>query len=210
MKTTLTIVAFFLLLGVFAAGPAWAQSPEEPVIQPQVDRRDIHIPKIDVDDVEIGVYGGLLSVQDFGTSSVTEARAAYHLTEDYFIEGAVGRSTVSDESFRRLGIPIFTQPDADLDYYHLAVGYNLFPGEIFFGKDWAMTSAVYVIGGVGNVKFNNESNTAFNFGIGIRVLPRDWLAIRAEMRDMLFESDVLGKNELKHNFELVLGLGVYF
>lgn len=210
MKTTLSIVSFILLLGVIAAGPASAQAQEEPVIQPQVERRDIRIPKIDVDDVEIGVYGGILSVQDFGASSVTEARVAYHLTEDFFIEGTLGRSTVSDESFRRLGIPIFTQPDADLDYYHLSVGYNLFPGEIFFGKNWAMTSAVYLIGGVGNVKFNNENNTAFNFGIGIRVLPKDWLAIRAEMRDLLFESDVLGKNQLKHNFELMLGVGAYF
>lgn len=191
------------------AQPAFAQSQEQ-VIQPQVDRRNIRIPKINVDDVEIGVYGGILSVQDFGANTVSEARIAYHLTEDFFIEGTLGRSTVSDESFRRLGIPIFKQPESDLEYYHLSVGYNLFPGEIFFGKNWAMTSAVYLIGGVGNVNFNDENNTSFNFGIGVRVLPADWLAIRAEMRDLLFESDLLGKNEIKHNFELMLGISAYF
>ena len=189
--------------------PVRAQT-EAPVIQPEIDRRNIHIPKINVDDIEIGIYGGILSVQDFGASTAVEFRAAYHLTEDFFIEGTVGRSSVSDESFRRLGIPIFTQPDTNLDYYHLSVGYNLFPGEIFFGKNWAMTSAVYLIGGVGNAKFNDESNTAFNFGIGIRVLPADWFAIRVEMRDLLFESSLLGKNELKHNFGLSLGVAVYF
>jgi len=73
-----------------------------------------------------------------------------------------------------------------------------------------MTSAVYLIGGVGSVDFNNESNTAFNFGIGVRVLPTRWLAVRVEMRDMLFESDLLGENELKHNFQLMLGLAAYF
>jgi outer membrane beta-barrel protein len=209
MKTTLRLVVHILLFAFLPCGALWAQS-EEPVIKPQVERRDIRIPKINVDDIEIGLYGGVLSVQDFGASSVTELRIAYHLTEDFFLEGAFGRSQVSDESFRRLGIPIFKEPESNLDYYHLSVGYNLFPGEIFFGKNWAMTSAVYLIGGVGNVKFNDENNTAFNFGIGVRVLPKDWLAIRAEMRDLLFESDVLGKNELKHNFELLLGVAVYF
>jgi len=209
MKKTLNLILLALLLGSVVTTPAPAQTPT-PVIQPEVERRNIRIPKINVDDIEIGLYGGILSVQDFGANSVSQVRVAYHLTEDFFIEGTFAHSTVSDDSFRSLGIPIFTQPDTSLDYYHLSVGYNLFPGEIFFGKDWAMTSAVYLIAGAGNVKFNNENNTAFNFGIGIRVLPKDWLAIRVEMRDMLFESDVLGKNEIKHNFEMTLGLAVYF
>lgn len=209
MTTIRSRVYLLSLLSLAATGTALAQS-QEPVIQPQVDRRDIRIPRIDVDDIEIGIYGGVLSVQDFGSNSVEGARVAYHLTEDFFIEAAFGRSMVSDESFRRLGIPVFTEPEADLEYYHLSVGYNLFPGEIFFGRNWAMTSAVYLVGGVGNVTFNNEDNHAFNFGIGIRVLPADWLALRAEIRDLLFESDILGKNELKHNFELTFGISVYF
>jgi outer membrane beta-barrel protein len=73
-----------------------------------------------------------------------------------------------------------------------------------------MTSAVYLTGGVGKVNFNEEDHSAFNFGIGIRLLPTDWFSIRAEMRDHLFESDILGMNELKHNFEFSLGLSVYF
>lgn len=209
MKTTLRLIALALLAGTLAPVKGYAQT-QTPVIQPEVDRRNIRIPKINVDDIEVGLYGGVLSVQDFGASSVLEFRAAYHLTEDFFIEGTVGRSKVSDESFRRLGIPIFTQQETNLDYYHLSVGYNLFPGEIFFGKNWAMTSAVYLIGGVGSAKFNDESNTAFNFGIGIRVLPTDSFAVRVEMRDMLFESSLLGKNELKHNFGLMIGLAAYF
>lgn len=199
----------FLVLVAMQASTALAQSGE-PVIEPQIERRNIRIPRIDVDDVEVGIYGGVLTVEDFGSKPVAGARIAYHLTEDFFIEGAYGRSQVSDESFRQFGIPIFTQPEVDLDYYYLSVGYNLFPGEIFFGRDWAMTSAVYLVGGVGGVSFNDEDNTLFKFGIGLRVLPADWLAVRVEMRDLLFESDVLGSNELKHNFELSLGLSVFF
>jgi outer membrane beta-barrel protein len=205
-----TALASILFAVEFLPSASAFAEQNEPVIEPQVDRRNIRVPKIDVDDIEFGIYGGILSVQDFGSKPVYGARLAYHLTEDFFLEGAYGKSTVSDESFRRLGIAVFQQPEVDLSYYHLSVGYNLFPGEVFFGKKWAMTSAVYLVGGVGSVNFNNENNTAFNFGIGVRALPTTWLAVRAEIRDLLFESDVLGKNELKHNFELTLGVSAYF
>jgi outer membrane beta-barrel protein len=210
----LTILSFLIVtLSMLTPATATAQSAEsipEPVIPAQVDRRNVHIPKIRANDIEFGAFTGILSVQDFGAESTSGLRLGYHVTEDYFLEGMYGRSTVSDQSFRQLGIPIFKTEVVDLTYYSLSVGYNLFPGEVFLGKNWAMTSAVYLVGGVGNVNFNSENHTTYNFGIGIRVLPVDWLSVRFEMRDLMFYSDLLGKNELKHNFEMTLGLGVYF
>ena len=213
MTTNSTILILLRCLafgaGLLLAAAAFAEPPEQ-VIQPELDRREVHIPKIDTEDIEIGVYRGTLSVEDFGANSVKGARLAYHVTEDFFVEGVTARSTVSDESFYRFGIPIFRQRVVDLTFYYLSLGVNLFPGEVFIGKKWAMTSAVYLTGGVGNVNFNQEDHNAFNFGIGIRLLPTDWFAIRAEIRDHLFESDILGQNELKQNFEASLGLSVYF
>ena len=204
---SLLVAALSLCAAVAARA---AESVPEPVIPAQVDRRDVHIPKIKANDVEIGAFAGILSVQNFGAKPSAGLRLGYHVTEDFFLEGTYGRSTVSDQSYRRLGIPIFSKEDIPLSYYYLSVGCNLFPGEIFLGKDRAMTSAVYLIGGVGNVNFNNENHTAYNFGIGIRVLPVDWFSMRFEMRDQLFTSDLLGKNELKHNFEMTLGAAAYF
>lgn len=198
---------------VFAPAAVVAQSGEsipEPVIPAQVDRRDVRVPKIKANDVEVGAYAGILSVQGFGTKPSTGLRLGYHVTEDYFIEGTYGRSKVSDESYRRLGIPIFSSEEVPLRYYNLSIGVNLFPGEVFVGKDWAMMSAVYLVGGVGNVKFNGEGHTAYDVGIGVRVLPKDWFSARFEIRDHMFSSDILGKNELTHNFEMTLGLAAYF
>jgi len=200
-------------VGVIVPAAAVAQSKEsipEPVIPAQVDRRDVHVPKISANDLEISGYAGILSVQGFGSKPSAGLRLGYHVTEDFFLEGTYGRSKVSDESYRRLGIPIFSSEEVPLTYYNLSVGWNVFPGEIFTGKDWAMTSAVYLIGGVGNVKFNTEKHIAYDVGIGIRVLPKDWLSLRFEMRDHMFSSDILGKNELTHNFEMTLGIGAYF
>lgn len=203
-----------VLLALLASGPALADTtlPKEPdqVIQPEVDRRDVKIPRIDSSDFEIGAYGGMLSIEDFGSSAVYGARLVYHVTEDYFVEGLYGRSSVSDQSFCDVGLCLFTQRQEELTYYALSLGYNLLPSEIFVGKGYAMNSAVYLLAGVGNTSFANESHFTFNVGLGLRVLPRDWLALHVTLRDYLFDTDFFGTNKLTNNVELTCGLSVYF
>ena len=203
-----------LLLGLALPAYASAQTgggTEEPVIKPEIDRRDIKIPRIDADDFELGVYTGILSVEDFGSKSVVGGRLAYHLTEDFFLEGAVGKSEVSDEQFRTL-LPsgVFRQPVVDLEYWLVSLGYHLLPGEVFVGKNYAFGSGVYVIAGIGNVEFADVSSTTFSAGLGVRALPTDWFSVRIEMRDHLFDQDVLGRNKRTHNFEFTLGASFYF
>ena len=203
-----------LLLMLFA--PAFSQAQDtqpsatEQVIQPEIDRRKLRIPRIDTEDFEIGAYTGLLSVEDFGAKSVYGLRLAYHVSEDFFVEGVYGKSTVSDEALCKLGLCLFPKREEDLTYYALSVGYNFLPGEIFIGRGRAMTSVVYLLAGVGNTNFINENRFTVNIGMGIRILPVDWLALHLTMRDHLFESDILGTKDLKNNFELTLGLSVYF
>lgn len=192
-----------------AADVPATQSPEQ-VVEPRVDRREVTIPRIDTEDFEVGIYGGLLSVEDFGSSSVLGGRLVYHVSEDFFVEGVYGQSTVTDEALCNLGLCLFPTREQDLKYYALSVGYNFFPGEVFLSKSRAMTSAVYVLGGVGNTSFLDEDRFSFNFGIGIRMLPVDWLALHVTVRDYLFESDILGTNKMTHNFELTAGVSVYF
>ena len=199
----------------FMAVPALAQAQTETpgaeqVVKPELERRNVRAPKIDVDDFEVAVFAGVLSVEDFGANSLYGVRLGYHVTEDLFLEGTYAMSTVSDAAYRRIGAAIFTEPEVDLRTYDLSVGVNLFPGEIFVGKSWATTSAVYLIGGIGNTSFANIGHTTFNFGLGLRTLFADWVAMRIEMRDRMFQSDILYKSELKHNFEFTLGASFYF
>lgn len=203
-----------LLLALLGSGSALSETtiPNEPdqVIQPEVSRLDVKIPKIKSSDFEIGAYAGILSVEDFGSNAVYGARLVYHVTEDYFVEGLYGRSTVSDQSFCDVGLCLFPQREEPLTYYALSLGYNLFPGEIFAGKGHAMNSAVYLLAGVGNTSFADESHFTFNVGLGLRVLPRDWLALHFTIRDYLFSTDYLGTSKLTSNVELTGGLSVYF
>jgi outer membrane beta-barrel protein len=194
--------------------PAQVQDQDvrsDQVIEPALNRRDIKIPRIKAKDLEFGVYYGVYSAEDFGSAQLSGVRLAYHVSEDIFFEGAYGSSTVTDRLFRSL-LPsgIFENEEEKLTYYSASVGYNFFPGEIFLTKQRAMTSAVYVIGGIGNTKFANENRATVNFGIGIRMLPADWFAVRIDMRDNIFESDIVGTTKTTNNFEMHAGIAVYF
>jgi len=182
---------------------------QEQVIEPDIYRRDINIPKIDTENFEITAYFGVLDVEDFGTEPSYGLRAAYHITEDFFIEGAIGLSETSDETLENLTTFNILR-DEDINYYNLSIGYNIFPGEIFLGRNFAMTSSFYLMFGVGNVEFNDEDEFAYNIGFGMKVLPLDWLSLRLDVRDIIFETDLLGDNEFTNNFEITANVGVFF
>ena len=194
---------------VFAEDDEEGQEQEQ-VIKPDIYRRDIVVPKIDTEDFEITAFYGVLDVEDFGSEPVVGIRAAYHVTEDFFVEATYAESEVKDESFRRLGLPLFPQETQDVEYYALSVGYNILPGEVFLGGDIAMSSTFYVLAGVGNVEFIEEDEFAYHFGVGLKILPTDWLSVRFDFRDYIYETDLLGENEFTHNIEATFNLGVFF
>src|SRR4051794_14043951 len=117
--------------------PVTTPSPtEKPVIDPQVERRKIKTPSIKSSDFEVGAYGGLLSIEDFGSNSVWGARLAYHLTEDFFLEGTYGRSRAGKTSYELLSGSAQLLTDAQRKYWFYAIdaGWNVLPGEIFVGR----------------------------------------------------------------------------
>ena len=58
------------------------------MIQPQVDRREVKLPKYPSKDFEIGLYAGTYATQNFGSSLVGGVRLGYHISEDIFVRGA--------------------------------------------------------------------------------------------------------------------------
>jgi hypothetical protein len=77
-----------------------AEEPQgEPsIVEPQVTRRAIKTPHIKAKDFELGAYYGALSIQDFGTNPLYGVRAAYHVSEDIFLEGFLARSKAGTTS----------------------------------------------------------------------------------------------------------------
>jgi outer membrane beta-barrel protein len=184
----------------------------EQVIKPQVERREIKEPRIDTEDFEIGVFGGLLSVEDFGVNPVLGARAAYHISEDFFVEAAVGQSTTTKTSYERLSgaAELLTADERKLSYYNLSLGYNVLPGEAFVTAHHAFNTALYVIAGVGSTHFAGDDRFTVNLGAGYRFLATDWLAIHGDVRDHLFDMDLLGSKQKTNNIEITLGATAFF
>lgn len=184
----------------------------EPLLVREPERRQVEVDDLDDENLEIGVFGGLMSVEDFGTNSVTGIRAAYHITEDFFVEAAYGQTTLGQTSFERLsgGAQLLTTEQRDMSYYNISLGWNLFPGESFLGRRWAYKGGLYVIGGVGSTDFGGDNRFTINAGMGYRLIATDWLAFHVDVRDHFFKSDLLGEEEQLHNIEFSGGVTLFF
>ena len=195
-----------------AAAAAADTAAPPTVIEPQVVRRKIKVPKIAARDIELGANYGEISIESYTAAPVWGITGDYHITEDFFFEAAMGRAQAGQTSFETLSgnIQLLTSAERQFTYYNLSVGYNFLPGEVFPGPKHAMTSAFYILGGMGGVKFEGNSTFTVNFGAGFRVLPTDWLAIRIEAQDLVFKSDFLGTNRLRNNLTAHIGASVYF
>ena len=191
-----------------------AEEPQgEPsVVEPQVTRREVKTPKIKAKDFEIGGYYGALSIQDFGTNPIYGIRAAYHVSEDIFLEGFVARSKAGTTSLEDVfpDITVVSDSGRYFTYYDLDLGYNVLPGEIFLGRGRAFNSALYATFGLGDVKFADKDQFALNFGAGERLLITDWLALHLDVRDHVFETDLTGRTKNVHNIEATFGLTAFY
>ncbi len=197
-----------------AAAPGGATdtaSPAEQVIVPQVTRRDIWVPKYPSNDFAFSLLAGTYATQNFGSSAVAGVRLGYHVTEDVFFEGSYGQTKVSDEAFRQI-LPggIFPQPKQTLSYYDVVAGYNLLPGEVFFGRGVARATQGYLVAGVGSTRFAGDARQTMVVGFGLRLILADHFAVQADVRDHLFSLDLLGRRQSTQNPEVVLGLTAYF
>ena len=195
-----------------AVEPAAEDSAPPRVVEPEVSRRQIKVPKVRSRNVELGLFYGELSIEDFGSNPVYGATAAYHITEDFFFQAEAGRAKAGRTSFEVLGgnIQLLTDSERRFTYYNLSLGYNFLPGEAFLGRGIAMTSAFYLIGGFGGTDFAGDTKFTVNFGAGYRVVPVDWMAVHIMAQDLVFQSSLLGTTKLTNNLQARIGVTVFF
>ncbi len=191
------------------------QSPEENapprVIEPEVSRRKVKVPRIRSSDWEFGAQYGALSIENFGTHPSYGATLAYHVSEDFFFQAEAGRATAGQTSFETLSqIQLLTPSERHFTYYDLSLGYNFLPGEAFVGRGLAMTSAFYLLGGIGGTDFAGDTKFTVNVGAGYRVVPADWLALHVTVQDHILQESVLGYTQLTNNLEALIGVTVFF
>lgn len=188
------------------------QVRSEPAVQPELNRAAVKLGAIDTEDFELGMYGGILSIEDFGSDVIMGARAAYHVNNLFFFEAAYGMSEGELTSYEKLSgaARLLTDEEREYRYYNLSLGYNVLPGEAFLGRDWAFNTALYLIAGAGSTEFGGDDHFTLNFGAGYRFVLNDWMTLHLDARDHLFETDLLGESKSTHNLELTAGVTVFF
>ncbi|MDF1644653.1 MAG: outer membrane beta-barrel domain-containing protein [Pseudomonadales bacterium] len=209
------LAAMLISFSMFSYGEnlEWSVASDQTtaVFEPEVERAEINKPDIDTEDFEFGVSYGLMSVEDFGVSSVLAARLAYHISEYIFAEAVYGQTDTQETSFEVLnGTSLLTEDQRQYQYYNLSVGYNLLPGEVFFLEDKTFVSELYVVMGAGSTEFAGDQYFTVNVGMGYRLLLTDEIALHVDVRDHMLDIDFLGIDKTSHNLEVTGGLTVFF
>ena len=210
------IRSLFLALILFAPfGQLAAQSEESDtgnLVEPQIERTEFDESQIDSDDFEFSVYAGYLAVENFDTNIVTGIKIGYHVTEDFFVQGSFGMSDVGETSFERLsgGAPLLSDSERDIEYYLVTLGFNLFPGEAFITDSTTFNTVFYLSGGMGNTTFAGDDRFTIAYAVGFRTLFADGFSVDVEMRDLIFEQDIFGTDEMTNNLEFSVGLNLFF
>jgi len=184
-----------------------------PVIDPDVERREVAPPKIDTEDFEVGAYVGFMSIEDFGSDLVYGARIAYHITEGLFTEATWGTSEAGKTSYENLSggnTTLLAGDQRDFTYYDISIGYNVLPGEVFIGGKHAFNSALYAVLGAGNTDFAGDDYFTVTWGAGFRMLLTDSIAAHLDVRDHMLDIDVTGEDKTTHNIEFTLGATWFF
>lgn len=210
--TVLLLALAWLLAPVTVLAESAVLLEDPPLAVRDPERRPVRVDRIDTENFEVGVFTGLLDVEDFGSQSLLGVRAAYHVTEDLFVEAAYARSKLGRTSFEELsgGAQLLTDGERDLSYWSVSAGWDILPGESFIGRRWAFKSSLYLLLGAGSTRFGGDDVFTLNAGLGYRFILLDWLALHVTAQDHMFESDLLGKSEDKHNFEVSGSLTVFF
>jgi len=208
--TTLYLTSLAVSVGAYAEESL--PTRQNPPVEPNLHRQAINEAKIDTENFEIGAFVGLMSIEDFGHSSVKGMRAAYHINPDLFLEAAYGTATAGKTSYELLSgsAQLLTDDERKLSYYNLSLGYNVLPSEAFIGHRYAFNTDLYIIGGIGSTRFAADDHYTVNFGAGYRFVATDWLALHADVRDHMFDTEVTGIKKTTHNVELSAGVTVFF
>lgn len=203
-------LANIMLVAVLFSSVLNAEESQQLLIEPQVERRELGRDLIDTEDFEVGLYYARFTVEDFGVNNLYGARVAYHLTEDFFIEGNYAVSTSQPTSFERLSsTPLLTDDQRDITLYDMSLGFNILPGQAFVGQ-YSFYTSFYLMAGAGITEFAGAERFTLNYGAGYRFLATDWLVWDLGARDHVFEMDVLGEKTATHNLEFRTGLSYFF
>lgn len=205
--------ACLFALGLTQASTALANNEERTVevIKPAEQTSDIRRASLDGKRVELGVYGGFLSVEDFNTNGVAALSLSYHFSSRLLAQVNYGRSNVERATFEEVsGGDFLAESDRDFEYQSVLIGLRLMQGRSFLGARRKFNSYLYLMAGPSQVSFAGQDNTGVVFGISYKTVLTDWLTLDLNFRDIVVDREFLSYEKTTHNTELTFGLNALF
>lgn len=200
-------------LGLGLSSYSFAQAVSKPVkiIEPSKSVTTVQAAAIDTEHFEFGPYLGLMSTEDFNTNPVTGVSLTYHINSKFLSQITYGSSTVSQAAFEKLNNGNFlAKDDYKFKYLNFLAGYNLLDGRSFFGKNYKFNSAIYVLGGLSEVSFANNSNPGVILGVSYRVVITDWITANVDLRNTMVDREFLDEKKKTNNTEMLMGINLLF
>jgi outer membrane beta-barrel protein len=186
-------------------------SSTTPNIDPNIERREIDEFDIDSENFEVALFAGIISIEDFSSSATAGLRLGYHINENMFVEVAYAQATAGMTSFEVLsgGLPFLSEDQRDYKYYDISAAYSI-NGEVFITNNFVLNTDFFIIAGAGATDFAGDERFTINAGAGYRLLVTDYLSVRFDVRDYIFNSDIIGEEKSVHNLTLTLSTSFYF
>ncbi len=143
---------------------------------------------------ELGLFGGIINIENFTSEFAPGISATFRASEDYFIQYNYLRTNVSQSSAekRLSGNESYVSgDDRTFTHYDLLVGYNFFQGEFFPSPAKASLSSLYVVAGVGDTEFGGESSMSYTVGVGYQVALNRRFGLHFDFRDYIYRSSLI-------------------
>jgi outer membrane beta-barrel protein len=166
--------------------------------------------ELDSEFFELGIYGGILNVQDFTSEPLIGARATFHASEDFFLQVNYAQAEITESSFEKKLGSVLAEADRDYTFFNFLLGYNVFQGEVFPFKGHVSLSALYLVAGVGDTEFGDEESFTYTFGAGYKVNLTRRYVWSVDFRDHIYQSSLLREDERTHNVEISTGISFLF
>jgi outer membrane beta-barrel protein len=143
-------------------------------------------------------YTGGYAFDEKSNSVVLGGRVGYYVLEFIEVEGSLGwthivRPAEIVESLFDLSLE---EEDFHMLYYAMNVNAKLLPGR---------QMVPFLTGGAGSSIMQGETETSFNFGVGLDFFVKKALAVRFEFRDYMFDSGTSNSRQSNTNFEFSVG-----
>lgn len=166
---------------------------------------------IDSEFLELGLGFGVINIEDFPSEYTTGLNLKFRATEDLFLQlNFMLASDVELSSAEKSQGAFFTDSDRDYLHYDMLVGYNFFQGEFFTSNTNANLSTLYIVGGIGETEFGDESNFTYTFGLGYQVAFYRKYILNVDVREYIYESSLIAEDDTTVATHVSVGFNYLF